>query len=59
MNALSPVPDLRLPEAQILLQAQGSPAAALKLTAAFGYRLACQDLDQVCETLRKPLEVTP
>lgn len=58
--SLPTVPDLAVPEAQILLQAQGSPSAALKLAAAFGYRLACQDLDQVCETLRRePLEVQP
>lgn len=47
MEDLSNVPDLPVPEARILSRAQGDSSAALKLAAAFGYRLACHDLDQV------------
>jgi hypothetical protein len=44
---ISNVPDLSVPEAAILSQAKGDSLAALKLAAAFGYRLACRDLDQI------------
>jgi len=55
-GTLTLLPDLAVPEAQILLQAQGSPIAALKLAAAFGYQLACRDMDGVCDHLQQPAE---
>ncbi|MBU6250948.1 MAG: hypothetical protein KGO47_07280 [Cyanobacteria bacterium REEB417] len=60
MGTLPAIPDLTLPEAKILQQAEGSQSAALKLAAAFGYRLACQDLDEVVRvTQPAPVAIEP
>lgn len=42
------LPVLSVPEAEIIRQSEGSTSAALQLAAAWGYGLACRDLDLVC-----------
>jgi hypothetical protein len=46
--------DLSVPEEEILRRAEGDTCAALKIAAAYGYELACRDLDRV--TVAKTLE---
>lgn len=45
--ALPSLPSLAVPEAEIMRQAEGSTTAALRLAAAWGYAVACRDLDAV------------
>jgi hypothetical protein len=37
--------EIAVPEEEILRRAEGDTSNALKLAAAFGYQLACRDLD--------------
>jgi nitrogen fixation protein len=42
--------DLSVPEEEILRRAKGDAIAALKIAAAYGYELACRDLDKVTQS---------
>ena len=42
--------DLAVPEEEILRQAEGNTSHALKIAAAYGYEVACRDLDKVTVT---------
>jgi hypothetical protein len=39
--------DLSVPEEEILRRAKGDTSSALKIAAAYGYEVACRDLDKV------------
>jgi hypothetical protein len=45
MVALVPA-DLTVPEEEILRRADGDTSSALRIAAAYGYELACRDLDK-------------
>jgi len=47
MAILRPLPDLHAPEAEIRARANGDLGAAIQLAAAYGYSVACRDLDHV------------
>jgi hypothetical protein len=38
--------EIAVPEEEILRQTEGDTSSALKIAAAFGYELACRDLDK-------------
>jgi len=59
MRALSTLPDLSPPEEEILQQANGSVPALLQLAAAWGYRVACHDHDQVVAAVGAARPCTP
>jgi hypothetical protein len=42
--------DLLVPEEEILRRAEGDTSSALKIAAAYGYEVACRDLDKVAIT---------
>jgi hypothetical protein len=42
--------DLSVPEEEILRRAGGDTVSALKIAAAYGYELACRDLDKVTQS---------
>lgn len=46
-TSIPSIPDLAVPAVQIMRQANGEPLQQLKLAAAWGYHLACQDLEEV------------
>lgn len=52
-----PLPDLAVPEAEIIRQAGNSTSLALRLAAAYGYGVACRDLDRIGALPLEP--VTP
>lgn len=47
MAILRPLPDLHAPEAEIRARANGDMSAAIQLAAAYGYAVACRDLDRI------------
>lgn len=59
MRKLSTVPELDLPTGRIWQEANGNYPAALKLAAAFGYRLACRDMDKVSTATELRLPEAP
>jgi hypothetical protein len=46
--------DLSVPEEEILRRAKGDTLSALKIAAAYGYELACRDLDKVTQSPVSP-----
>lgn len=44
---LRPLPDLHAPEAEIAARAGHDIGVAIQLAAAYGYAVACRDLDRV------------
>jgi len=48
--------DIAVPEEEILRRAEGDTSSALKIAAAYGYELACRDLDKV--TIKHSMEVS-
>ena len=45
--------DITVPEEEILRQAGGNNSIALKLAVAYGYELACRDLDEATVSTTK------
>jgi hypothetical protein len=45
--------EIAVPEEEILRQAEGDTSNAMKLAAAFGYELACRDLDSAILPIKK------
>ena len=47
--------EIAVPEEEILRQAEGDTSNAMKLAAAFGYQLACRDLDSAILPTKKTI----
>jgi len=59
MSAILTIPDLALPEAEIMQEANGIVSDALRLAAAYGYWVACRDLEAVTTTSPHSEGATP
>lgn len=57
--AVPVIPALAVPEVEIIRQSEGSTTVALQLAAAWGYGLACRDMDAVMSGETLPREAMP